>query len=171
MRQFLKKRVPTFLLTLVMVMTMVPAVSAKSSDITYSVKPGDSATFSVSDFSDYYDKYCSGTFEHVEFSVSRSDYSDFEGSVAYRGDTLSRADLVGSKFYDTSFGFDPDSDSYPLKRLSLVADSSASTSTLEISFTAYGTRSNGKTDSVDGTLSLEVSKSGSTSSKGESSMR
>ena len=88
MRQFLKKRVPTFLLTLVMVMTMVPAVSAKSSDITYSVKPGDSATFSVSDFSDYYDKYCSGTFEHVEFSVSRSDYSDFEGSVAYRGDNL-----------------------------------------------------------------------------------
>ena len=167
MRQFLKKRVPTFLLTLVMVMTMVPAVSAKSSDITYSVKPGDSATFSVSDFSDYYDKYCSGTFEHVEFSVSRSDYSDFEGSVAYRGDTLSRADLVGSKFYDTSSGFDPDSDSYPLKRLSLVADSSASTSTLEISFTAYGTRSNGRTDSVDGTLSLEVSKSGSTSSKGD----
>ena len=167
MRQFLKKRVPTFLLTLVMVMTMVPAVSAKSSDITYSVKPGDSATFSVSDFSDYYDKYCSGTFEHVEFSVSRSDYSDFEGSVAYRGDTLSRADLVGSKFYDTSSDFDPDSDSYPLKRLSLVADSSASTSTLEISFTAYGTRSNGRTDSVDGTLSLEVSKSGSTSSKGD----
>ena len=167
MRQFLKKRVPTFLLTLVMVMTMVPAVSAKSSDITYSVKPGDSATFSVSDFSDYYDKYCSGTFEHVEFSVSRSDYSDFEGSVAYRGDNLSRADLVGSKFYDTSSDFAPDSDSYPLKRLSLVADSSASTSTLEISFTAYGTRSNGRTDSVDGTLSLEVSKSGSTASKGD----
>ena len=167
MRQFLKKRVPTFLLTLVMVMTMVPAVSAKSSDIAYSVKPGDSATFSVSDLSDYYDKYCSGTFEHVEFSVSRSDYSDFEGSVAYRGDNLSRADLVGSKFYDTSSDFDPDSDSYPLKRLSLVADSSASTSTLEISFTAYGTRSNGRTDSVDGTLSLEVSKSGSTSSKGD----
>ena len=167
MRQFLKKRVPTFLLILVMVMTMVPAVSAKSSDITYSVKPGDSATFSVSDFSDYYDKYCSGTFEHVEFSVSRSDYSDFEGSVAYRGDNLSRADLVGSKFYDTSSDFAPDSDSYPLKRLSLVADSSASTSTLEISFTAYGTRSNGRTDSVDGTLSLEVSKSGSTSSKGD----
>ena len=167
MRQFFKKRVPTFLLTLVMVMTMVPAVSAKSSDITYSVKPGDSATFSVSDFSDYYDKYCSGTFEHVEFSVSRSDYSDFEGSVAYRGDNLSRADLVGSKFYDTSSDFAPDSDSYPLKRLSLVADSSASTSTLEISFTAYGTRSNGRTDSVDGTLSLEVSKSGSTSSKGD----
>ena len=167
MRRFFRKRLPAFLLTLVMVMTMVPAVSAKSSDITYSVKPGDSATFSVSDFSDYYDKYCSGTFEHVEFSVSRSDYSDFEGSVAYRGDTLSRADLVGSKFYDTSSDFDPDSDSYPLKRLSLVADSSASTSTLEISFTAYGTRSNGRTDSVDGTLSLEVSKSGSTSSKGD----
>ena len=167
MRRFFRKRVPAFLLTLVMVMTMVPAVSAKSSDITYSVKPGDSATFSVSDFSDYYDKYCSGTFEHVEFSVSRSDYSDFEGSVAYRGDTLSRADLVGSKFYDTSSDFAPDSDSYPLKRLSLVADSSASTSTLEISFTAYGTRSNGRTDSVDGTLSLEVSKSGSTSSKGD----
>ena len=38
MRRFFRKRLPAFLLTLVMVMTMVPAVSAKSSaDLTYEV--------------------------------------------------------------------------------------------------------------------------------------
>ena len=52
MRRFFRKRLPAFLLTLVMVMTMVPAVSAKSSaDLTYEVgtlyhsKSGSSATF------------------------------------------------------------------------------------------------------------------------------
>ena len=38
MRRFFRKRLPAFLLTLVMVMTMVPAVSARSSaDLTYEV--------------------------------------------------------------------------------------------------------------------------------------
>ena len=54
MRRFFRKRLPAFLLTLVMVMTMVPAVSAKSlADLTYEVirgtlyhsKSGSSATF------------------------------------------------------------------------------------------------------------------------------
>ena len=41
MRRFFRKRLPAFLLTLVMAMTMVPAVSAKSSaDLTYEVDKG-----------------------------------------------------------------------------------------------------------------------------------
>ena len=46
MRRFFRKRLPAFLLTLVMVMTMVPAVSAKSlADLTYEVDKGDSVSF------------------------------------------------------------------------------------------------------------------------------
>ena len=41
MRRFFRKRLPAFLLTLVMVMTMAPAVSARSSaDLTYEVDKG-----------------------------------------------------------------------------------------------------------------------------------
>ena len=46
MRRFFRKRLPAFLLTLVMVMTLVPAVSARSSaDLTYEVDKGDSVSF------------------------------------------------------------------------------------------------------------------------------
>ena len=47
MRRFFRKRLPAFLLTLVMVMTMAPAVSARSSaDLTYEVDRGESVSFS-----------------------------------------------------------------------------------------------------------------------------
>ena len=49
MRRFFRKRLPAFLLTLVMVMTMVPAVSAKSSaDIEYEVDAGEVVNFDIS---------------------------------------------------------------------------------------------------------------------------
>lgn len=38
MKQFFRKRFPSLLLTLIMVMTMIPAVSARSADITYTVR-------------------------------------------------------------------------------------------------------------------------------------
>ena len=53
MRRFFRKRLPAFLLTLVMVMTLVPAVSAKSSaDLTYEVDKGDSVSFKEREFRD-----------------------------------------------------------------------------------------------------------------------
>ena len=48
MRRFFRKRLPAFLLTLVMVMTLVPAVSAKSSaDIAFHVAAGEVVTFDI----------------------------------------------------------------------------------------------------------------------------
>ena len=69
-------------------------------DITYTVKPGEETSFEVSDFEEYYDSKCDGTFKYVTFSTSTSNYNDFSGYVAYRDEALSRSDLVGSKFYD-----------------------------------------------------------------------
>lgn len=55
MRRFFRKRLPAFLLTLVMVMTMAPAVSAKSSaDIEYEVDAGEVVNFDISKFTGYY---------------------------------------------------------------------------------------------------------------------
>ena len=61
MRRFFRKRLPAFLLTLVMVMTLVPAVSAKSSaDLTYEVDKGDSVSFKEREFRDLYRSEYSG---------------------------------------------------------------------------------------------------------------
>ena len=131
-------------------------------DITYTVKPGEETSFEVSDFEEYYDSKCDGTFKYVTFSTSTSNYNDFSGYVAYRDEALSRSDLVGSKFYDD----DSDYGDYPLKRLTLEAGKSASEDSVEIGFTVYGEKSSGKSYSADGTLVLEVSKTGA-SSKGD----
>ena len=131
-------------------------------DITYTVKPGEETSFEVSNFEEYYDSKCDGTFKYVTFSTSTSNYNDFSGYVAYRDEALSRSDLVGSKFYDD----DSDYGDYPLKRLTLEAGKSASDDSVEIGFTVYGEKSSGKSYSADGTLVLEVSKTGA-SSKGD----
>ena len=131
-------------------------------DITYTVKPGEETSFEVRDFEEYYDSKCDGTFKYVTFSTSTSNYNDFSGYVAYRDEALSRSDLVGSKFYDD----DSDYGDYPIKRLTLEAGKSASEDSVEIGFTVYGEKSSGKSYSADGTLVLEVSKTGA-SSKGD----
>ena len=131
-------------------------------DITYTVKPGEETSFEVSNFEEYYDSKCDGTFKYVTFSTPTSNYNDFSGYVAYRDEALSRSDLVGSKFYDD----DSDYGDYPLKRLTLEAGKSASEDSVEIGFTVYGEKSSGKSYSADGTLVLEVSKTGA-SSKGD----
>ncbi len=54
MRRFFRKRLPAFLLTLVMVMTMVPAVSARSSaDLTYEVDTGRRCIFNEREFATF----------------------------------------------------------------------------------------------------------------------
>ena len=131
-------------------------------DITYTVKPGEETSFEVSDFEEYYDSKCDGAFKYVTFSTSTGNYNDFSGYVAYRDEALSRSDLVGSKFYDD----DSDYGDYPLKRLTLEAGKSASDDSVEIGFTVYGEKNSGKSYSTDGTLVLEVSKTGA-SSKGD----
>ena len=164
MKQFFRKRFPSLLLTLIMVMTMIPAVSARSADITYTVRPGSDTSFDVSDFESFYTQNCSGTFKYVEFQVGTSSYNNFSGYVTYEGDALSRTGLTSNDFYyDDSYYGD-----YPIKRLALEADKNAATDSIEIGFTVYGGSGNNTNQYAEGTLALEVSKSGnSSSSKGD----
>ena len=160
MKQFFRKRFPSLLLTLIMVMTMIPAVSARSADITYTVRPGSDTSFDVSDFESFYTKNCSGTFKYVEFQVGTSSYNNFSGYVTYEGDALSRTGLTSNDFYyDDSYYGD-----YPIKRLALEADKNAATDSIEIGFTVYGGSGNNTNQYAEGTLALEVSKAGSSSS-------
>ena len=106
MRRFFRKRLPAFLLTLVMAMTMVPAVSAKSSaDLTYEVDKGDSVSFKEREFRDLYRSEYSGDPSYVVFT----DYSDLDDygyltAVNYYDKTvsLSESDLRNTWFYMTA---------------------------------------------------------------------
>ena len=156
MRQFLKKRVPAFLLTLVMVMTLVPMASAKSSaDIELEVDAGDSTYFDEEAFNKFYDDNCSGSFQYVEFSVSERNFDRFEGSLSH-GTKRSSKSISYAKFTDSDFYYnDSDYGDYELGRLILSADEDADDDTLEIDFTVYGEHKN-KTQKESGTLLLTV---------------
>ena len=166
MRRFFRKRLPAFLLTLVMVMTMVPAVSAKSSaDLTYEVDKGDSVSFKAREFRDLYRSEYSGDPSYVVFT----DYSDLDDygyltAVNYYDKTvsLSESDLDNTWFYYDSNDVPKDVD-YALDDLTFEANRRADSGTLRLKFEIHGTDSK---DYVSCTMDIKVG-GGSGSSKGD----
>ena len=166
MRRFFRKRLPAFLLTLVMVMTMVPAVSAKSSaDLTYEVDKGDSVSFKEREFRDLYRSEYSGDPSYVVFT----DYSDLDDygyltAVNYYDKTvsLSESDLRNTWFYYDSNDVPKDVD-YALDDLTFEANRRADSGTLRLKFEIHGTDSK---DYVSCTMDIKVG-GGSGSSKGD----
>ena len=166
MRRFFRKRLPAFLLTLVMVMTMVPAVSAKSSaDLTYEVDKGDSVSFKEREFRDLYKSEYSGDPSYVVFT----DYSDLDDygyltAVNYYDKTvsLSESDLRNTWFYYNSRDVPKNMD-YALDGLTFEANRRADSGTLRLKFEIHGTDSK---DYVSCTMDIKVG-GGSGSSKGD----
>ena len=166
MRRFFRKRLPAFLLTLVMVMTLVPAVSAKSSaDLTYEVDKGDSVSFKEREFRDLYRSEYSGDPSYVVFT----DYSDLDDygyltAVNYYDKTvsLSESDLRNTWFYYDSHDVPKDMD-YALDGLTFEANRRADSGTLRLKFEIYD--ADGK-NYVYGTMDIKVG-GGSGSSKGD----
>ena len=166
MRRFFRKRLPAFLLTLVMVMTMVPAVSAKSSaDLTYEVDKGDSVSFKEREFRDLYRSEYSGDPSYVVFT----DYSDLDDygyltAVNYYDKTvsLSESDLRNTWFYYNSRDVPKNMD-YALDGLTFEANRRADSGTLRLKFEIHGTDSK---DYVSCTMDIKVG-GGSGSSKGD----
>ena len=165
MRRFFRKRLPAFLLTLVMVMTMVPAVSAKSSaDLTYEVDKGDSVSFKEREFRDLYKSEYSGDPSYVVFTDC-SDLDDYGylTAVNYYDKTvsLSESDLRNTWFYYDSRDVPKNMD-YALDGLTFEANRRADSGTLRLKFEIYD--ADGK-NYVYGTMDIKVG-GGSGSSKG-----
>ena len=167
MRRFFRKRLPAFLLTLIMVMTMVPAVSARSSaDLTCEVEKGESVSFRKRDFRSLYrNEYSNETPQYIVFT----DYSDLDDygyltAKNYRGRTinLSESDLNNTWFYYDSDNV-PESVDYALDDLTFVANRRADSGTLRMEFEIHGERSK---DYVSCTMDIKVG-GGSGSSKGD----
>ena len=167
MRRFFRKRLPAFLLTLVMVMTMVPAVSARSSaDLTYEVDRGESVSFSKRDFRSLYRNEYSG--ENPSYIVF-TDYDDLDDygyltAKNYRDKTISldESALDNTWFYYDSNDVPKDVD-YALDDLTFEANRRADSGTLRMEFEIHGERSR---DYVSCTMDIKVG-GGSGFSKGD----
>ena len=149
-----------------MVMTLVPAVSAKSSaDLTYEVDKGDSVSFKEREFRDLYRSEYSGDPSYVVFT----DYSDLDDygyltAVNYYDKTvsLSESDLRNTWFYYDSHDVPKNMD-YALDGLTFEANRRADSGTLRLKFEIYD--ADGK-NYVYGTMDIKVG-GGSGSSKGD----
>ena len=167
MRRFFRKRLPAFLLTLVMVMTMAPAVSARSSaDLTYEVDRGESVSFSKRDFRSLYRNEYSG--ENPSYIVF-TDYDDLDDygyltAKNYRDKTISldESALDNTWFYYDSNDVPKDVD-YALDDLTFEANRRADSGTLRMEFEIHGERSR---DYVSCTMDIKVG-GGSGFSKGD----
>ena len=163
MSRFLKKRVPAFLLTLVMVTTLIPMTSAKSSaDIEYEVDAGDNVTLEFSDFQNYYDKYESDNLYRMEFTdLTDVDSNGRMYAVDFEGDEVrvNEDDLYNSWFYASKSDVE-DSGEYRIKGMNYSAGSKADGETAELAFTLYGD----KKGELEGILRIYIGSSGSSKS-------
>ena len=163
MSRFLKKRVPAFLITLVMVTTLIPMASAKSSaDIEYEVDAGDNVTLEFSDFQNYYDKYESDNLYRMEFTdLTDVDSNGKMYAVDFEGDEVrvKEDDLYNSWFYASKSDVE-DSGEYRIKGMNYSAGSKADGETAELAFTLYGD----KKGELEGILRIYIGSSGSSKS-------
>ena len=163
MSRFLKKRVPAFLITLVMVTTLIPMASAKSSaDIEYEVDAGDNVTLEFSDFQNYYDKYESDNLYRMEFTdLTDVDSNGKMYAVDFEGDEVrvNEDDLYNSWFYASKSDVE-DSGEYRIKGMNYSAGSKADGETAELAFTLYGD----KKGELEGILRIYIGSSGSSKS-------
>ena len=111
-------------------------VSNQADSIVYEVKPGESVDFSRTDFRDVYEDVYDDDFDYVDFYPDSSYkssvgyiYYDYKGSDEER---LDRDDLTDNYFEYSN------SSSYPLDKLTFVADEDAGNRTLVIDCTLYG---------------------------------
>ena len=164
MRRFFRKRLPAFLLTLVMVMTMVPAVSARSSaDLEYKVEAGETVSFDLSKFTDYYDENKDDNLSYLRFTdVTGLDSCGRLYAYDYSREEvgLDEDDLESAYFYvsrsDMSRG------DYRLNGMNFLAGKRSNGETVDLAFQMRGDNG-GK---LTGILRIVIGKT-SGSSKGD----
>ena len=164
MRRFFRKRLPAFLLTLVVVMTMVPAVSARSSaDIEYKVEAGETVSFDLSKFTDYYDENKDDNLSYLRFTdVTGLDSCGRLYAYDYSREEvgLDEDDLESAYFYVSRS--DMSRDDYRLNGMNFLAGKRSNGETVDLAFQMRGDNG-GK---LTGILRIVIGKT-SGSSKGD----
>ena len=164
MRRFFRKQLPAFLLTLVMVMTMVPAVSARSSaDIEYKVEAGETVSFDLSKFTDYYDENKDDNLSYLRFTdVTGLDSCGRLYAYDYSREEvgLDEDDLESAYFYVSRS--DMSRDDYRLNGMNFLAGKRSNGETVDLAFQMRGDNG-GK---LTGILRIVIGKT-SGSSKGD----
>ena len=134
-------------------------VSSRADSIVYEVDPGESVDFDRTDFREVYEDVYDDDFDYVDFYPDSSYkssvgyiYYDYKGSDEER---LDRDDLTDNYFEYSN------SSSYPLDKLTFVADKDAGSRTLTIDCTLYG-----EDNKLDTTLEIKIGR-GSSSSKAD----
>ena len=172
MNRFWKKKVPAFLLALVMMLGLIPAAAAATSTtISLSVKAGDSISISASKFKAIIEDR-GHDLEYVEFTSAGDldDYGYLEANIwdeeddEFYEEELDEKALKNVWLYDSSSDIEVDGDGR-LSGLMFYADDDADSGTLTIAFTIH----DDDDYEVDGTLKIKVSASSSSSSSSSGS--
>lgn len=167
MKKFWKKQIPSFLMALVLLASLVPAASARSSaDITYEVDAGDEISLDRRDFDDLFtsDRHTTGDLDYLVFT----DYRDLDdyGHLSARNQDRDFVEMNERNLDNIYFHMDRRDIGYPndcdLSTLSFVADRRAR-GTLSLDFTLVGEKSGEK---VDGTLEIVINSGSGSSSHG-----
>lgn len=163
MKEFWRKKLPSFLLSVLMVATMVPTAAAAYADLEVSVDAGDEVTLSRTDFRDLFNAESNETLEYVEFTDADDldDYGYFTAYDYYDDEyELDAADLENNTwfyYYDSDV---PQTVDYALTGLTFVAYDNADDGSFVMDFTLVGDDG----DEVDGTLEITVDGDGASSS-------
>lgn len=156
MKRFLKRQIAV-LLAVLMVVSMIPAASAATPDITKTVESGESASFSRATFKNLYDQDSS-----VDSEFSYLVFTDYEGLDDYGYLTaynrsgneavIRQNSLKNMWFYYDAKDIAYDSDC-SLAGLTFVADDDAASGSFTLEFTLQGEKSG---DKVTGTIKITV---------------
>ena len=168
MNRFWKKKVPAFLLALVMMVSLIPAAAAAPASTTIELKvtAGDSMSISASKFKTImsdrgYD------LEYVEFTSAGKldDFGYFEANVydedddEFYEDELDADALEDTWFYVSESDVEVDGDTR-LTGLTFYSDDDADAGTLSMTFTLHDDDDH----EIDGILKIKVSAASSSSS-------
>lgn len=167
MMKFFKRKLPALALALVMLAGMVPAASAASADITYTVKAGGTVTFDYEDFEEEFDdgKSTKEDFYRMEFtSASGLDSAGKLYALDDDGDKvlLDEDDIARYWFYYSNSDVKEDI-GLRLRGMYFVASSSSKGKTVTLTYSLRGS-DGGK---VTGKVQINVTGSSSSSTKGD----
>ena len=163
MKGFWKRKLPACLLALAMMVSVVPAASAASADLTYDVDEDDYVWLYADDFDDLYDDLTGGYLDYIRFT----DYDDFDdyGYFAfsdfdgYDYDDVDAGELDNYNFYyDEYYADDYDID---LDTLEFFTYDNVDSDTLDFKIRLYGSE-----ESVYADIRIDI-EGGSKSSSGD----